>query len=111
MAKFGSAFSRLTMRGVDLVGAILLLILLAPAMIVVAMMVRATVGRSVLVACPRFGREGRLIRGLNFRTRGDGSTATPFGGLLRQTALDKLPLLYNILIGEMSLTGLIVSRS
>ncbi|TCH98088.1 sugar transferase [Roseococcus sp. SYP-B2431] len=97
-------------RGFDLAAASLLLILAAPAMAVVALLVRARLGAPVLFRQRRAGCEGVPFEVLKFRTMRDGpgddaDRLTPLGRLLRATALDELPQLHKVLRGEMSLVG------
>ncbi len=115
----------------DVVGALVLLVLVAPVLAVVALMVRAKLGRGVLFRQQRIGRDGRPFTVLKFRTmlpdrrRAVGSCEpgwegtcrrrshksahdprhTPLGRALRCYGLDELPQLVNVLRGEMSLVG------
>ncbi len=65
----------------------------------------------VLFIQERVGRHGQIFRIFKFRTMrgGDGSTepleVTTFGRFLRNTHLDELPQLANVLLGDMSLIG------
>lgn len=97
-------------RGLDVAAALTLLLAAAPAMALVALLVRARLGSPVLFRQMRAGRDGVPFRVLKFRTMRDGpgedaDRLTPFGRLLRATALDELPQLVNVLRGEMSLVG------
>ena len=100
----------------DLVISLLMLILLSPVMLVIAILVRARLGKPVLFSQERPGRHGRLFRLYKFRTMRDlfdaeGKTLpdeerlTPFGRFLRASSLDELPELFNVMKGEMSLVG------
>ena len=85
-------------------------------LLVVAVMVRLTLGAPVLFRQVRPGLRARPFSLLKFRTMTnaldgdgkllpDGARLTPFGRWLRSTSLDELPQLLNILKGEMSLVG------
>lgn len=86
------------------------LVLLAPAVLIVATVVFVGLGRPVLFAQRRVGLSGRVFTLLKFRTMrqgngDDGDRLTPAGDALRRWSLDELPQLVNVLRGDMSLVG------
>ena len=103
-------------RVVDLVGAVLGSVLLAPLMLVIALCVRLSMGSPVLFRQRRPGWLGKPFVIYKFRTMREledgGDNALPdeqrltgLGRFLRSTSLDELPELFNVLKGEMSLVG------
>jgi lipopolysaccharide/colanic/teichoic acid biosynthesis glycosyltransferase len=103
-------------RMLDLVVTIPSLIVLAPVFLLVAAVVRATLGAPVLFRQARPGKDGRIFWIYKFRTMtdkygpdrsllADAERLTTIGTFLRQTSLDELPELWNVLKGEMSLVG------
>lgn len=117
-ATFRSATWRLK-RVFDIVVAGAALLLLAPVMALCALAVAIGVGRPVFFRQLRVGLDGRLFTLLKFRslTQVDESESSSnwnishdkrlsrVGRILRQTSLDELPQLWNIVCGEMSLVG------
>jgi lipopolysaccharide/colanic/teichoic acid biosynthesis glycosyltransferase len=103
-------------RFLDLTAAAVALFLLGPALVVVAVAVRLTMGRPILFRQVRIGRNERHFRILKFRTMRDLRNAageplpdshriTPLGRLIRALSVDELPQLWNVLKGDMSLVG------
>ncbi|HEY4373044.1 MAG TPA: undecaprenyl-phosphate glucose phosphotransferase [Burkholderiales bacterium] len=105
-------------RASDVVLASLILILLIPALIAIAIAVKATSPGPVLFRQRRYGLDGREIVVYKFRSMTvteDGNTVvqaqrndkrvTPLGAVLRRTSLDELPQFINVLQGRMSIVG------
>lgn len=100
----------------DISASLLALVLLAPVILIVALLVRTKLGSPVLFRQQRPGLEARPFGMMKFRTmtdaRGpdgtllpDGDRLTAFGRFLRSTSLDELPSLVNVLRGDMSVVG------
>ncbi len=102
-----TALRPLLKRAIDVAGAAALLLPVAPAFVLVSLLLWAG-GGPVLVARRRVvGRGGREFALLAFRVpeEADGQRLTRLGRALRRTALDELPRLLNVLRGDMSLVG------
>lgn len=100
----------------DFVMALLGLILLAPVFVVVAVAVKILDSGPVFFVQPRIGQKGKPFLMVKFRsmrpvhqgpeiTVGGDSRITKVGRVLRQTKLDELPQLWNVLRGDMSFVG------
>ena len=101
---------RLLKRLLDISVAMALLILLSPLLLVIALLVRLRLGTPIFFRQQRIGKDERPFRLVKFRTMlpgdaPDDQRLTPFGQWLRETSVDELPELWNILTGRMSLVG------
>lgn len=118
-------------RALDVVLAVLAVILLAPILLLIALLIKLDSPGPILFRQKRVGRHQKPFLVAKFRTMHNGAcddvhrthiqalidSGTPaaklaadarvtrFGGLLRRTSLDELPQLWNVLRGEMSLVG------
>ena len=100
----------------DIAASALMLVLLAPVMLLVAVLLRVNMGSPVFFKQKRPGLHGVPFEMFKFRTMtntqdghgrllDDGARLTRLGKFLRATSLDELPELWNVLKGEMSLVG------
>ncbi len=113
----------------DVVGAAIVLILVAPLLLIVALAIMVSMGRPIFYVQDRAGLRGRPFRMVKFRTMvveaeqqkqellSDNEmtgpvfklTADPritrLGGILRRTSIDELPQIFHVLTGAMSLVG------
>ena len=103
-------------RVADLLMAAIAAIILAPVLLIVALLVRILLGKPVLFRQRRSGLHGIPFTCLKFRTMNDARDAarnllpdadrlTRVGNFLRRTSLDELPELWNVLRGDMSMVG------
>lgn len=106
-------------RAMDVFVAACLILLAAPLMLLVALAIMIESGAPVVYVQERVGQDGRVFRLYKFRSMRHDAEAngeavwaqqgdrrvTRLGRFLRQTRLDELPQLFNVLIGDMSLVG------
>lgn len=118
-SSFRAAASRSSKRVFDFIAALIGLILLSPLFLFIAALIKRDSPGPVFYWGPRIGRNGTIFRMLKFRTMyenarsyqgarvtaKDDDRVTPVGKWLRDTKLNELPQLWNVLIGEMSLVG------
>jgi lipopolysaccharide/colanic/teichoic acid biosynthesis glycosyltransferase len=114
-----SAWSRFMKRSLDLIASILGLIVLMPVLLPVAIMIWRAGPGPILYRGLRMGKGAKPFKILKFRTMrespgsyagpritaGDDERITPLGRWLRDTKINELPQLWNVLRGEMSLVG------
>jgi exopolysaccharide biosynthesis polyprenyl glycosylphosphotransferase len=125
-----SSVSMAAKRCLDLLGALILLVVLSPLMLVVAAAIKVESRGPVFFRQPRAGRgdgDFQLIKfrsmyvdaeqrkgeldamnesddGVMFKIRDD-PRVTKIGRVLRRFSIDELPQLFNVLAGDMSLVG------
>lgn len=109
---------RVTMlkRLFDITVSVIGLLLLAPIIAFVAVRIDCRLGSPVLFRQTRPGKDSKPFEMIKFRTMKDAvdesgnvlpdsQRMTPFGDKLRNSSLDELPELWNVLKGDMSLVG------
>lgn len=104
-------------RLLDIVLSLAAIIALSPVLIVVFLLLYfANEGAGVFFLQPRPGYKGKIFKVIKFKTMNDQKDPngkllldtlriTPVGRFIRNTSLDELPQLFNVLKGDMSLVG------
>lgn len=106
-------------RVLDILGSFLLLLILAPAFLLLSALIRFDSKGPVFFKQPRIGLDGKVFLIYKFRSMcvdaelmpeglftydGD-RRITRLGVIMRKFSIDELPQLINVLVGEMSLVG------
>lgn len=105
-------------RSSDIALSLFILILIAPIMMVIAIMVKFTSPGPAIFKQRRYGLDGEQILVYKFRSmavaedglaieqaRRNDMRVTRLGSFLRKTSLDELPQFFNVLQGRMSIVG------
>ena len=107
-------------RFMDVLFAILSLFILSPLFMIIAILIKSTSKGPVFYKQKRYGKDLEIIYPLKFRSMvvgaenigagyyfegEDDPRITAIGKFIRKTSIDELPQLWNILKGDMSLTG------
>lgn len=117
-------------RGLDLCIALILLILTSPLFIIISIAIKAEDGGNILFFQNRVGKDNQVFSIIKFRSMREGSEniknrltpmqynefikeyklendprRTKVGILIRESKLDELPQLLNVIFGKMSLVG------
>jgi exopolysaccharide biosynthesis polyprenyl glycosylphosphotransferase len=124
-----SGAALLVKRLMDIAGAVVGLLIIAPLFPLIAFVIKITSRGPVFFRHPRRGQNGRVFNMLKFRTMVDGAhemrddikhlneadgphfkiandpRLTSVGRLLRRTSLDEFPQFWSVLRGDMSLVG------
>lgn len=109
-------YSKYIKRLLDIVLSLIALIVLAIPMLIIALLVWIKLGTPVLFVQERPGKEEKIFKILKFRTMTeerdssgkllpDEVRLTRLGKILRETSMDELPQLFNIIKGDMSVVG------
>ena len=109
-------YERFIKRPQDFLCALLATIVLSPVLQITAILVRIKLGSPVLFTQDRPGKDGKIFKLYKFRTMTDKTDnngnllpdkdrMTGFGKTLRNTSLDELPELFNMLKGDMAVVG------
>lgn len=125
----GESWSLVVKRVLDVSIALVMLVIISPALLIVALLIKLTSPGPILFAQQRVGRNKRKFYIYKFRTMGvdaeskmrgleqlnqvsgpvfkmkNDPRVTNVGRFLRRTSIDELPQLLNVLKGDMSLVG------
>ncbi|MBZ6527604.1 sugar transferase [Aerococcaceae bacterium DSM 111021] len=107
-------------KTLDFLGSFFGIVLLSPLLLIIAIMIKIDSSGPIFFKQDRIGKDGVTFEIIKFRTMvtnaeklGDGlsiksksdSRITKVGSFLRNTSLDELPQLFNVIKGDMSLVG------
>lgn len=104
-------------RMTDIVGSLVLIVLTSPVMLFSALVIKITMGGSVIFKQKRVGLNKKIFTMYKLKSMRDNAESdtawstdedprkTRFGAFIRKFSIDELPQLFNVLKGDMSLVG------
>lgn len=110
----GNAFMK---RAMDIIGALVMIILTSPIMLVSALIIKLTMGGKVIFKQARVGLNKKIFTMYKLKSMRDNDESdtawstdsdprkTRFGAFIRKFSIDELPQFFNVLKGDMSLVG------
>jgi undecaprenyl phosphate N,N'-diacetylbacillosamine 1-phosphate transferase len=109
-------YAKYIKRPMDFILALIALIVFSPILLIIALLIRISIGSPVLFKQKRPGKNEKIFTLYKFRTmtdeRGengellpDDERLTKLGSFLRSLSLDELPELINIIKGDLSIVG------
>lgn len=111
-------YERFFKRTVDIVVATLLLIVFIIPIVIIGVIIKLSDSGTLFFVQKRYGRADKQFSLIKFRTMRMGSPivansefrdmdnyVTPLGKFLRETSLDEIPQIFNVIRGEMSFIG------
>lgn len=109
-------YAKYIKRILDFILSLIAIVILSPVYLVVAILVKTKLGSPVIFTQQRPGKDEKIFKMYKFRSMTsetdengnllpDVVRLTSFGKLLRNSSLDELPELFNILKGDMSIVG------
>ncbi len=112
----GRIYEKYIKRILDIILSLIGIIVFSPVMLLIAILVKKKLGSPVIFKQPRPGKNEKIFYMYKFRSMTDKKDkdgkllpdkirVTEFGKKLRESSLDELPELINILKGDMSIVG------